>query len=163
SFGHNAYEVSEAAEREKADLLLMTTHGRSGLLHLLMGSVVTQVLKRTRLPVIMLRPTETGHPIKSGDLSEPLSPGRESGPVLVATHARGELGKILLGSVAETVARADNLPVMLVRMTAETEEAVPEAVRPELSEQALHAIEKEEQALRFPQKEEPATSPLSEE
>lgn len=54
-----AYELGEVATTEGADLLLMTTHGRSGLSLLVLGSIATGVLKHTRQPVLLLRPSET--------------------------------------------------------------------------------------------------------
>jgi len=39
-------------------LIAMATHGRTGLKHLLMGSVTEQVLDHTRLPLLIVRPHE---------------------------------------------------------------------------------------------------------
>ena len=43
------------AERQNADLLVMGTHGRSGLRRLLLGSVAEQVVRRATMPVLMVR------------------------------------------------------------------------------------------------------------
>lgn len=43
------------ADREKADVIVMGTHGRSGLSRLLMGSVAEDVLRRSPIPVIPIR------------------------------------------------------------------------------------------------------------
>jgi nucleotide-binding universal stress UspA family protein len=45
-----------AAERENADLIVMSTHGRSGLERVVLGSVADGVVRRTSLPVIVVRP-----------------------------------------------------------------------------------------------------------
>jgi nucleotide-binding universal stress UspA family protein len=36
----------------------MTTHGRTGVARLLLGSVALQVVRRSALPVMLIRPTE---------------------------------------------------------------------------------------------------------
>ena len=48
-----------AAERQDADLIVMSTHGRSGLGRMVLGSVADGVVRRTSLPVIVVRPAAT--------------------------------------------------------------------------------------------------------
>ncbi len=43
------------AEQQGADLLVLGTHGRSGLMHLLMGSFAETVMRETRLPLLVIR------------------------------------------------------------------------------------------------------------
>lgn len=43
------------AEKQGADLLVLGTHGRSGLMHLLMGSFAETVMRETRLPLLIIR------------------------------------------------------------------------------------------------------------
>ena len=45
-----------AAEREGAGLIVMSTHGRSGIGRIVLGSVADAVVRRTSLPVIVVRP-----------------------------------------------------------------------------------------------------------
>jgi nucleotide-binding universal stress UspA family protein len=40
---------------KKVDLIVMTTHGRSGLNRLMAGSIAESVLRATTTPVLMLR------------------------------------------------------------------------------------------------------------
>lgn len=47
--------VVEAAESAQADLIVMGSHGRSGLEKLVLGSVTQAVLSHTRLPVLVVR------------------------------------------------------------------------------------------------------------
>jgi nucleotide-binding universal stress UspA family protein len=47
-----------AAREIGADLIAMTTHGRSGLGRLLFGSVAEAVLRESQLPVFLMRVTE---------------------------------------------------------------------------------------------------------
>ena len=47
--------VIEAAESVQADLIVMGSHGRSGLEKLVLGSVTQAVLSHTKLPVLVVR------------------------------------------------------------------------------------------------------------
>ncbi len=47
--------VIDAAESLQADLIVMGSHGRSGLEKLVLGSVTQAVLSHTRLPVLVVR------------------------------------------------------------------------------------------------------------
>ncbi len=49
--------LSEHAVAISADLIIMTTHGRSGLERLWLGSVATSFLQRAPAPVFLVRPT----------------------------------------------------------------------------------------------------------
>lgn len=48
-------EILAAADGEKADMIVMGTHGRSGLDRLLLGSVAERVVRRAMVPVLTLR------------------------------------------------------------------------------------------------------------
>ncbi len=56
--GMVAEAIMEAAEIEQADLIAMSTHGRTGLLRLLLGSVAEQVVRQSKIPVMLIRPTK---------------------------------------------------------------------------------------------------------
>ena len=56
--GRAAEEILAAARDVDADMIAMSTHGRSGLGRLLFGSVAEQVLRRADVPVFMMRETE---------------------------------------------------------------------------------------------------------
>ena len=51
-------EITAVAEEEGADLVVMTTHGRKGLSHLLLGSVTEKVIRTAPCPVLVVRPRE---------------------------------------------------------------------------------------------------------
>jgi nucleotide-binding universal stress UspA family protein len=53
-FGLPADEILDAAKAEKAELIVMGSHGHGALYHLFTGSVVTGVLKRTEVPVLVV-------------------------------------------------------------------------------------------------------------
>jgi nucleotide-binding universal stress UspA family protein len=48
--------ISDAARRRAADLIVMGTHGRTGLSHLVMGSVADRVVRTAPCPVITVPP-----------------------------------------------------------------------------------------------------------
>jgi nucleotide-binding universal stress UspA family protein len=47
--------IVHAADDAHADLIVMGTHGRSGLSHLLLGSVTERVVRTAKVPVMTLR------------------------------------------------------------------------------------------------------------
>lgn len=49
-------EIVRKAEEEKADLIVMSTHGRTGLEQVMLGSVTAKVVARATCPVLSLRP-----------------------------------------------------------------------------------------------------------
>jgi nucleotide-binding universal stress UspA family protein len=51
-------EILAAIQDSKADLVIMTTHGRTGFGRLLFGSVAEAVLRHADVPVILMRQTE---------------------------------------------------------------------------------------------------------
>ncbi len=57
-YGPAAYAIVEAARLNKADLIAMTTHGRSGLGRLILGSVAEMVLRGTTIPILLIRLAE---------------------------------------------------------------------------------------------------------
>jgi nucleotide-binding universal stress UspA family protein len=56
-FGDAAGEILEEIGLRKADLVVMCTHGRSGLGRWIYGSVAEQVLHRSPVPVLLVQPT----------------------------------------------------------------------------------------------------------
>ena len=55
--GDPGSEIAAAAERERCDLVAMSTHGHKGVQDLLRGSVANEVRHRTTVPVLMVRGT----------------------------------------------------------------------------------------------------------
>ncbi len=53
---HHPHEaIIDYAKKQNIELIVMTTHGRSGLAHLLMGSVTEKVLRAAPCPVLVIR------------------------------------------------------------------------------------------------------------
>ena len=55
-FGHGAGTIAEYAETRNVDLVVMGTHGRTGVTHLLMGSVAEKLVRTAPCPVLTVRP-----------------------------------------------------------------------------------------------------------
>lgn len=51
-------EITDFASEWRADLIILSTHGRTGLRHLLLGSVAEKVLRHASCPVLLLRKHE---------------------------------------------------------------------------------------------------------
>ena len=62
-YGAAAPAIIEAAALNRADLIVMMTHGRSGLGRLVMGSVAESVLRGTTVPILLLR--NAGAPLEA--------------------------------------------------------------------------------------------------
>lgn len=58
--GDPGVEVLRAAKRWGANLIVMATHGRKGLRHLVLGSVAEQVVRDASCPVLTVSPKTTG-------------------------------------------------------------------------------------------------------
>jgi nucleotide-binding universal stress UspA family protein len=48
--------IVDKAVRESASLIVISTHGRTGLSHILMGSVTESVVRKSPCPVLSIRP-----------------------------------------------------------------------------------------------------------
>jgi nucleotide-binding universal stress UspA family protein len=55
--GLPAYQIVHAAESRDVDLIVMGTHGRMGLLRLLLGSLVEEVVAKAPCPVLLVGPS----------------------------------------------------------------------------------------------------------
>jgi nucleotide-binding universal stress UspA family protein len=62
-YGPAASAIVEAARLRMADLIVMSTHGRSGLGRLILGSVAESVLRGTTTPILLLR--AAGAPVQA--------------------------------------------------------------------------------------------------
>lgn len=56
SKGRPYEEIVRIANEKAVDLIVMGTHGRTGLGHVLLGSVAMRVLRRASQPVLVVRP-----------------------------------------------------------------------------------------------------------
>jgi nucleotide-binding universal stress UspA family protein len=51
-------EIIRTAKEKRVDLIVMASHGRSGLSHILFGSVAEKVVRKSTCPVLSIRPPE---------------------------------------------------------------------------------------------------------
>ena len=51
-------EVTEIAREQKSDLIILATHGYTGLKHVLLGSVAEKIVRHAPCPVLSVRPEE---------------------------------------------------------------------------------------------------------
>lgn len=54
-FGHPAEAIVRFADEHDIDLIVMSTHGRTGVARLLMGSIAEAVLRRSTCPVLTIK------------------------------------------------------------------------------------------------------------
>jgi nucleotide-binding universal stress UspA family protein len=54
--GEPSVAIARIAADEKANLIVMATHGRSGLARLVLGSIATGTLRRANVPLLLVRP-----------------------------------------------------------------------------------------------------------
>ena len=101
-WGNAAKEIVDCAEREEADLIVLATHGRSGMQRWLYGSVADWVLHATRTPLLLLRP--------AADRRVPAEI-----PCIVVPLDGSPLAETAL-PMAEELARALGVPIELVRV-----------------------------------------------
>jgi nucleotide-binding universal stress UspA family protein len=120
--GYPADEILRYANENAIDLILMATHGRSGLKRWTMGSVADKVLRASRVPVWLVRagvpqeivydkwPTRTILVLLDGsELAETVIPHVEA----VAKQRGAELLDVILLSVCEPMLLPSYYPVTL--------------------------------------------------
>lgn len=120
--GYPAEEIIRYAEANDADLILMATHGRSGVKRWTMGSVADKVLRASKVPVWLVRaglPAEVVYdllptrrilvPLDGSELAESVLPHVEA----VARQRGAEVVEVLLVGVCEPMLLPSYYPVAL--------------------------------------------------
>jgi nucleotide-binding universal stress UspA family protein len=69
--GDPAVQILETSREEGADLIAMTTHGRSGVSRWIMGSVAEKVLWSANVPMLVVRPSKKKSGSRSGKVPMP--------------------------------------------------------------------------------------------
>ena len=54
-FGRSFHEIADAARTRKVDLIIISTHGYTGLKHALLGSTTERVVRHAHCPVLVVR------------------------------------------------------------------------------------------------------------
>jgi len=104
--GETAATICLRAKNVRADLIVMTTHGRTGMSRAWLGSVADAVMRHSSIPVLMLRPTERSR--------ERLAARPPFAHVLVPLDGSATAADIL--STATDFARANGADVALLRV-----------------------------------------------
>lgn len=99
--GHAAEEIVRYADKNQSDLILMATHGRSGIRRWAIGSVADKVVRATRRPVLLVR-AKASYEI-SNRIIIPLDGSKESEAVIdfVEELAAGLNSEIILLQILE--------------------------------------------------------------
>jgi nucleotide-binding universal stress UspA family protein len=93
-------EILGFAHRENVDILVMSTHGRSGLSKLLMGSVAQKVMVTTKRPVMLVKP-ERVHVPRVEEVDTFMGVAREEKEETFMGAAREEKEGTFMGAVRE--------------------------------------------------------------
>lgn len=56
--GNDYDEIVKYSKEKKIDLIVIATHGRTGLLHTLLGSVAEKVIRYAKCPVLVITPNK---------------------------------------------------------------------------------------------------------
>jgi universal stress protein A len=60
--GSASQSITDTANSDRADLIIMATHGRTGLAHMFLGSVTEKVVRTAACPVLTVRhPQDKAH------------------------------------------------------------------------------------------------------
>ena len=73
--------IVNAATAERA-MVVMTTHGRSGINRLMLGSVTDRVVRHSNVPVLVVRQSDTPSPAVVGQPAYPAGPRNFGGPTV---------------------------------------------------------------------------------
>jgi len=65
--GNSYKEIVLYANEHSIDLIIVATHGRTGLSHILMGSVVEKVVRHSLVPVLTVKPSEMREPFEENE------------------------------------------------------------------------------------------------
>ncbi|MEO8457906.1 MAG: universal stress protein [Chloroflexota bacterium] len=128
--GRPASQIVKFAAEQGADLIAMTTHGRSGIARLSLGSIATGVLHQSHLPLLLVHPAdeEKGDsssirrvylPDDGSDLAASVRP-------FIADFAKAMASSVILHRVVESLAPA-TLPSVQEAIAMATDEIAKDA------------------------------------
>jgi len=117
--GKPAEDILRYAESNGVDLIMMVTHGRSGIKRWAMGSVADKVLRASQVPVWLLRATTGEKP----------APDTERGKTIVVPLDGSPLAESVLPHVETLARQRSHQPTEIVLLSI-CEPVVPPAVYP---------------------------------
>ena len=104
--GHPAREILTVADEFHADLVVIGTHGRGGVEHLLLGSVAEKVMRKAPCPVMVVPAgTGPGSDVRFSRVLCPIDGSASSSDAVsyAVSLARDTHGRLILVSVVEPV------------------------------------------------------------
>ena len=105
--GHPAEESVKFAKNINANLIVLSTHGRTGLPHLFLGSTAEKIARLSSVPVLTVRPGESvpsGREFRSILVATDFSKNAEAAIPFAVTLAKQGRAKIILTHVVENSA-----------------------------------------------------------
>jgi nucleotide-binding universal stress UspA family protein len=87
--GLPAIEIVRAVQEKKADLVVMGTHGRTGLSHILLGSTAERVIQRAPCPVLTVKAEMKGAAASGSWTEDQLEEKRRAVKELAPQGAKG--------------------------------------------------------------------------
>ena len=69
-YGQAHREIVKYARTEDIDLIVIATHGRTGLTHMVMGSVAEKIVRFSPVPVLTIKPLKLSAPTASQSESQ---------------------------------------------------------------------------------------------
>lgn len=134
--GYPADSILREAANEPSTLIVMATHGRSGLLRWTLGSVADRVLNQATTPLLLIRPGHNDGPAPEAMLRNVIVPLDGS---VVSEQALPH---------AAALASALDLSVTLALAFPTEADLVPDVPHPFLAASALENVEHQIEALR---------------
>ena len=135
SDGHIPAAILSFAEEQAVDLIVMGTHGRRGLDHLLLGSVTEKVLRKARCPILVVGKTERDfEPVEPISLHKifyctDFSKNSEQALSYALSLAQEFAAELTLLHVVEDFPLTKDLPTLTAEVTSQLEALVPPEVR----------------------------------
>lgn len=143
--------IRKFADESNVDLIVMASHGHTGVERLWLGSVTEALARRTTKPLLILRPSEDGEeplkPIRIGHVLVCLDGSDESEAILAPVRALGQMGAkvTLLHVVSEGgMFGAEGFPIrpdgleMIMDRADEYLDSVARGLEPDLGYVSLH-------------------------
>jgi nucleotide-binding universal stress UspA family protein len=132
--GNAAEEIVQATEQEQAELIAIATRGRTGLEHLLFGSVAGKVVRLAKCPVL----TVSFRPVREPAQEAAPPAGEEGGKSLEKSEKQKEQEEKIEARLKEWGAKIEELH-------ARAEKAISEWVK---GEEAIEKLRGRQEALR---------------
>jgi nucleotide-binding universal stress UspA family protein len=143
--GPVAPTLAEYAAGAGADLIVMTTHGRGAVSRFWLGSVTDELVRRSRVPVLVVRPADS-NPVDT-ELTKEAPIRRVIVPLDGSTFAEAALGPAtalarLFGATLELFHAVPMLPVVIAEGNVLTQPAADVAILDEMIRQGKEMVER---------------------